>query len=315
MSQYQKRKIEEQYQKLPDTLKDALLGVDTANKIFEIGRKSLLTIEKVGFLAEEAGYVILGLTRPEDFVNILAERLETSTNDAREIAKEINSQIFYPLREALKTAHHIEVSEPATYDKRLTTTTEPLAAVAIKPASPPKIEMSPMPAMPRPAPPQPKIETTPPPRPSMSPPPAPTPYAIQKPQFIPVKPPPTSTPPKEFFTPAEPPKPPEPIKQPVAQPPPSLKAVEGKAKIPPIDLRRSTPPPHKAPAFDKSLAGKSLGKPERMREAIFAPPVEPQEAATAKEAPPAVKQPAMEPKQTEKKTPYGGYDPYKESVE
>lgn len=106
--------------------------------------------------------------------------------------------------------------------------------------------------------------------------------------------------------PPEPIRPPAPIKPPQpAAPPPSLKATEGKAKIPPLDLRRSTPPPHKATA----------GKPERMREAIFAPPIEPQAPAAQKEPPAVTKPPAAEPKLPERKAPYGGYDPYKEPVD
>ncbi|MBI2640945.1 MAG: hypothetical protein HYW91_03640, partial [Candidatus Sungbacteria bacterium] len=84
-------------------------------------------------------------------------------------------------------------------------------------------------------------------------------------------------------------------------------------KIPPLDLRKVTPPTHKA------MAGKS----ERMREAIFAPPIEPEEKPKETPAPEKPATESGQPKPSDsstplaigKKAPYGGYDPYKEPVE
>lgn len=300
MSQYPKQKIEEQYQKLPAALKDAILSVDTANKIFEIGRKTKLTIEKVGFLAEEAGYVILGLMRPEDFVNILAERLETSTNDARSIAKEINSQIFYPLREALKATHQVEIAG------------EEVAKVEVMPSpSAPPTPTPPLPSQPpkvTPMPPQ-KIETAPPTRPV--PPPAFTRSLEQERKIVPpidLRPKPAPLPESKFLdkfaatkiTP--PPSKPAPLPaKPLTTPEPSAKEIK------PSPLPKSAAP---EPIRTK------IPKPERMREAIFAPPFEPESPMAAEPKKEQAQQPpAVQPKPVEKKSPYAGYDPYKEPVE
>lgn len=110
---YTKEELQDQYEKLPDALKDAIFSTEVAEKIFETGKKHGLTIEKIGFLAEETGRVILGLTRPQEFVLILAERLGATADAAQKIASDINHQIFFPLREVLKTAHQIEVGETA----------------------------------------------------------------------------------------------------------------------------------------------------------------------------------------------------------
>lgn len=111
MPKYTKEQLEAQYKKLPDALKDALFSVDVASKIYGIGRKFGLTIEKTGFAAEETGYVVLGLTQPQDFAQLLGERLEVKIDEAKEIASAINRQIFFPLRESLKRAHQIEINE------------------------------------------------------------------------------------------------------------------------------------------------------------------------------------------------------------
>ncbi len=116
---YTKQELLEQYEKLPDVLKDALFSVETADKIFAIGKKSGLTVEKIGFLAEETGRVILGLNRPAQFVSALAARLEVDAQIARQIALDINHQIFFPLRQALKETHQIEVGEAELYKEEV----------------------------------------------------------------------------------------------------------------------------------------------------------------------------------------------------
>ena len=90
-----------------------MFSTDVADKIFETGKKNGLTVERIGFLAEETGRVILGLTRPNEFVGLLAERLGTTTDAAQKIASDINHGIFFPLREVLKSTHQVDVGESA----------------------------------------------------------------------------------------------------------------------------------------------------------------------------------------------------------
>lgn len=108
---YTDEEIESRFQKLPQVLQDAMCDPDIAEKMGVIGKMFGLLREKIRYMSEETGYIILGLTRPQEFVNSLAESLEVNTDKAKVIAKEINHQIFFPLREALKTAHQVEVSE------------------------------------------------------------------------------------------------------------------------------------------------------------------------------------------------------------
>lgn len=111
MAKFSQQLIDEQYKKLPQELKDAIFSVDIADKIFEIGRKFAITIEKNGFLAEETAFVVLGLLKPEEFTATIKNRLILGDDEAQEIAKEVNRQILLPIREALKRAHQIEIPE------------------------------------------------------------------------------------------------------------------------------------------------------------------------------------------------------------
>ncbi len=113
MGKYTKQQLEERYTRLPPILQETLFSPEVAEKLFEIGKKNGITIEKIGFAAEETGFVILGLTRPREFVSELASRLEVDDDTARKIALDISHQIFFPLREALKQTHQIEIGEEA----------------------------------------------------------------------------------------------------------------------------------------------------------------------------------------------------------
>lgn len=114
MPQYTKQQLEERYNKLPDALKDALFSVDIAHTMFEIGKRNLLTIEKTGFLAEETGYVILGLTHPENLAANLQEKLSVDDEELIKIVSEVNKEVFLPIREMLKKTHGVEVATEPT---------------------------------------------------------------------------------------------------------------------------------------------------------------------------------------------------------
>ncbi len=113
MSKFTKEELNERYQKLPQVLKDALYSPETAEKLFAVGRRNGLTIEEIGSAAEEAGYVILGLTRPGFFIDALQKRIDAEEKQIKQLASDINRQVFFPLREALKQAHEFDVSEEA----------------------------------------------------------------------------------------------------------------------------------------------------------------------------------------------------------
>ncbi|QQG44874.1 MAG: hypothetical protein HYW89_02570 [Candidatus Sungiibacteriota bacterium] len=160
MPAYTQKELIERFQKLPAILQDALFSGDLTGKIFETGKKFGLTIEKIGFLAEEVGYVILGLTRPGEFAAKLADRLGVDLNSAKTIALDINHKVFSQLREALKSAHETEIT--AEEIQRA----EPLVRVA--PTAPPPAPAAPTSipsAAPRPATPKEVVPPQPQPKP------------------------------------------------------------------------------------------------------------------------------------------------------
>jgi len=143
---YNNDQILEAFKKLPEDVKEAMFSVDTAEIIQGIGTKHKLMIDKIGELADETGLVMLGFTHPSEYVSHLAERLRVEHGLAKEIAEEINSKIFFPIRENLKKIHGIEkesllpsMPETATIETTLLKP-EPEETLGVKKPQTPSVE-------------------------------------------------------------------------------------------------------------------------------------------------------------------------------
>ncbi len=108
MPKFTPQQLKDLYKKIPEDLKEAIFNVDSAEMIEKTGGKYNLNIDKIGELADEIGLVMLGVTKPKDFVSNLSQRLGVSNDTARNIAEEINQQIFSKVRESLKKVHGID---------------------------------------------------------------------------------------------------------------------------------------------------------------------------------------------------------------
>ncbi|MBI2637680.1 MAG: hypothetical protein HYW88_02150 [Candidatus Sungbacteria bacterium] len=122
--------IVKRYNELPEDVKQAMMSVASAEIIFEIGHKHGLNIERIGKLAEEAGYIMLGAIAPKEFVTDLVRVLGVSEPKATEIAKDVNTKIFLQIREALKKIHGSRFSEEIAVAKPKTSASAPPPAPA-----------------------------------------------------------------------------------------------------------------------------------------------------------------------------------------
>lgn len=131
--------IMEKYKALPSELKDAIFSEEIAEKIQEIGKKYALYIDKIGELGNESGRVMLGLTHPKDFIANLSKRLGVDAEKAKEIAKDVNEQIFAKVRESLKKLHKIGEEEEKISNEQTTKSPEEKLEVGNK-----ELEIAPM---------------------------------------------------------------------------------------------------------------------------------------------------------------------------
>lgn len=91
--------------KLPQDLQQIILSTDTAEAIQNIGQKYNLHIDQMGGLDDEVGAVMVGETKPDEFVDKIKNRLQVDQPAAEAISREVNEQIFLPIRESLRKLH------------------------------------------------------------------------------------------------------------------------------------------------------------------------------------------------------------------
>lgn len=109
--------LEEKFKTLPPDVQQAITSIDIAQQLTDIGKAHHLHIDQLDELFDEAGLVMLGLTKPRNFVANLRKRVEISEEDARAIVKSVDAGIFSPIRESLKKIHGAD--EAATEDEEL----------------------------------------------------------------------------------------------------------------------------------------------------------------------------------------------------
>lgn len=83
---------------LPQQVKDFMDSTEIPERISAIGDKYGLHIDQVGTIQEETAAVILGMAKPEDFVDAIEERARLSTETAISIAADVNVQVLIPVK-------------------------------------------------------------------------------------------------------------------------------------------------------------------------------------------------------------------------
>ena len=101
----------QKYKELPQDLQDSIFSEKTSDSIRSISTNYKLEIKKMGILADEIGLVLLGVLHPKDFITSLSEKLEIDRETAKQIASDVNQQIFQKVRVSLRKIHNITDTE------------------------------------------------------------------------------------------------------------------------------------------------------------------------------------------------------------
>ena len=99
---YDYKILEEKYKSLPQDIQLAMASTDVSNTILKIAEKHDLLLDKANELSEEVSYVMLGLTKSNNFVRTISKRLEIDEKKAIEIAQDINKEVFDKMRQSLQ---------------------------------------------------------------------------------------------------------------------------------------------------------------------------------------------------------------------
>ncbi len=102
MEEQIKNDIEERMAELPEDIRAAILASDFEEKIRAIGAKQNLHVDQTGTLGDAAMLIMLGFSPHETFESTIAANLNVPLDKARELAADINTQIFLPIRESMK---------------------------------------------------------------------------------------------------------------------------------------------------------------------------------------------------------------------
>ncbi|PIP73404.1 MAG: hypothetical protein COW88_02185 [Candidatus Lloydbacteria bacterium CG22_combo_CG10-13_8_21_14_all_47_15] len=110
--EYTKEQLEKKFNALPQEVREAILATDTENIVRRIGQDHALHVDQIGELMEATDFVMLGILKPGDFIRDLYERFESvDKQTVRQVAQEVNEQVFRKIRESLKRVHSIAEDE------------------------------------------------------------------------------------------------------------------------------------------------------------------------------------------------------------
>lgn len=107
---YTKEQIDEKFKALHASIQDAVLSSKTEEEIRKVSDKYKLHVDVAGLLNEEIVYTLVGLNNASDFKTRLASAgIPEDTLDS--IVKDVNEQIFLPIRESLKEIENKNIEE------------------------------------------------------------------------------------------------------------------------------------------------------------------------------------------------------------
>lgn len=111
--QYTQEQLDRAYEKLPEELQEAMFSMETANAIWNACEQQGIGDKRISTIAKYVGDVLLGLFPPSEFQEILEKEIKLPPQVAKEIAREINRFVFYPVKPALEQLHSMEMGAKA----------------------------------------------------------------------------------------------------------------------------------------------------------------------------------------------------------
>ncbi|HEY4512838.1 MAG TPA: hypothetical protein VJH63_04300 [Candidatus Paceibacterota bacterium] len=101
MKKYDSNQYVEIFYKLPPEIKDVVASDDTIKRIWAIGEKHRLHIDKIGVMNNISYDVIMGLIPSRNFSKELASELQISLLEAAAVARDIDEEIFKPIKKIM----------------------------------------------------------------------------------------------------------------------------------------------------------------------------------------------------------------------
>jgi len=135
MARISREKLIELYRDLPSDVAAVYENASTSEVMLDVGRKNSIPIDQLGRLSYEVGLVMVGASPAREFIGNIERGLGVPRAKAVEIARDINTRLFSPIRESLKRIHKLGTSEQLIDERETSAQKVP---EPIKPAGVPK---------------------------------------------------------------------------------------------------------------------------------------------------------------------------------
>lgn len=108
---YTPAQLHEILKNLPLDVNEAIGSVDYVDTLISMEKKYRLHIDQMDALGSEVYKLMLGLTPPQQFIDMVKTSVNVSDETAKQIATEVNAKILRPVRESLIQIHQMDVAE------------------------------------------------------------------------------------------------------------------------------------------------------------------------------------------------------------
>lgn len=99
---FDEARIADAYRKTPIEIRQSLESIGFLSRLQGVARKFGLNVEETGELVSETGLVLLGLTKPPQFIDNLAKRLRLPRDRAFAVGQAVNMEVLRPVREIIR---------------------------------------------------------------------------------------------------------------------------------------------------------------------------------------------------------------------
>ncbi|MEK7526972.1 MAG: hypothetical protein AAB537_00980, partial [Patescibacteria group bacterium] len=100
-----KEELKKRYSKLPREIQQTLFSSDVSETINRIAERNSLTDEQEIKLETEVVNVFFAFEHYSDLIENIRRELTIDLTKAQKIGQEINSEVFRPIKQALRIAH------------------------------------------------------------------------------------------------------------------------------------------------------------------------------------------------------------------
>lgn len=95
------------YFQLPEDIQKTFFAVETADKVRKVSLANKLTDIQLWRFSYVVGLILLGETHIAEFLKTIRKDCGLTEPAARQLARDINKEIFLPLKDSLKKVHNV----------------------------------------------------------------------------------------------------------------------------------------------------------------------------------------------------------------